>query len=170
MNLFCWLTLSWRISLSYRNQSIDLLCKVICATGFYMIGTSVMKVLKVIKQCFRDVANSVQQCFCRKSVASISNSWWKRCFYDHIVTFIFLSWYSFLYVNNSQMFQNKSEKYIENNHDPIFLNFRFLLGFHLPLGMWKRFTVFITCISLKSPFTSQKMKSFGFGHINWRNR
>ena len=38
-------------------------------------------------------------------------------------------------VNNSQMFQNKSEKYIENNHDPIFLNFRFLLGFHLPLGM-----------------------------------
>ena len=36
------LTLSWRRSLSYRNQSIDLLCK----SGFFMIKTSVMKELR----------------------------------------------------------------------------------------------------------------------------
>ena len=39
------LTLSWRRSLSYRNQSIDLLCK--SRTGFYMIGTFAMKELKI---------------------------------------------------------------------------------------------------------------------------
>ena len=37
------LTLLWRRFLSYKNQSIDLLCKK--WTGFYMIGTSVMKQL-----------------------------------------------------------------------------------------------------------------------------
>ena len=37
-------TLSWRRSLSYRNQTIDLLCKSV-ETGVYKIGTSVMKEL-----------------------------------------------------------------------------------------------------------------------------
>ena len=40
------LTLSWRWSLSYRDQSIDLLCKSV--VGFCMIETSVMKGLNYI--------------------------------------------------------------------------------------------------------------------------
>ena len=39
------LTLSWRKSLSYKNQSIDLLCNQ--WTGFYMIGTSIIKELNL---------------------------------------------------------------------------------------------------------------------------
>ena len=39
----CSVTPSWQGSLSYRNQSIDFLV----LTGFYMIGTSVMKELKI---------------------------------------------------------------------------------------------------------------------------
>ena len=45
-SLLTWLTLSWRGPLSYRNQSIDLLCKSM-DTGFYMITASAMKEIKL---------------------------------------------------------------------------------------------------------------------------
>ena len=51
------LTLSWRRPLSYRNQSIDLLCSANQWTGFYMITVFVMKQLK-------DIATSITKVHC----------------------------------------------------------------------------------------------------------
>ena len=44
--IFYHLNLSWRGPLSYRNQSIDLICRTNQWTGFYMITASVMKELR----------------------------------------------------------------------------------------------------------------------------
>ena len=49
-----YLTLSWRRSLSYRNQSIDMQW-----TGFYMIGTSVMKELRVCRTSIMELSANI---------------------------------------------------------------------------------------------------------------
>ena len=102
-------TLSWRRSISYRNQSIDLFCKSANQwTGFYMIGTSVVNELTDICKCLFVLHSTVYLFILRES-------------YFYVVGARFTNLYFLTYIRNDKELYHKIGNTILNSKF-IFLN------------------------------------------------
>ena len=105
-----WLTLSWRLSLSYRTQSIDLHSN--HWAGFYMIETSVMnELIRILVSANCHLLNGLRHVYGLSLHEKCLN---KKLFLVRI--FLYLDWCSVYFLYSVQIQENADHSYMDFFH------------------------------------------------------